>query len=108
MRDIKRPPLSTADRAASMLAAQNEQIRGIQARGTGASMDQWVIGDGSTTDLTINHGRGTQRLRAWLYENTADRWEVDPRPRIGFPTVNTIRLQFTSAPAADSIILYVG
>lgn len=72
---------------------------GLAARGYSQS-----IGNGSATSFTITHNLGTRSLLVQMIENQG--WK-DVYASIARPTVNTITVEFTTAPTLNDIQVFI-
>lgn len=62
---------------------------------------QQTIGDGSATQIDVTHNFNTRDLHVQLWEASGSYAQVECE--VSMPTVNTVRFNFSSAPASNSL-----
>lgn len=75
----------------------------ISATTAPVALIQWFnVGDGSSTSITLTHNFNTRDVAVHIYENAAgDNYKTNPLVPITRPTVNTVVLEFITAPTSN-------
>lgn len=98
--------LGQATRTAGAVGGLSARVRSIEAHGSAPGKDWWVVGDGTRTEFTLHHGRGTRRVMVEVVTNDDEGATLyAPAVTVARPSEHSVRVTFAVAPAPDSALV---